>query len=317
MWLYTTMSNPTNSKIWGALWVVYIVWGSTYLAIEYSIRSMPPLLAMGSRFLAASSLLGIVLVIKFGPKFFQVSLRQILAMALLGALLLGLGLGMVTLAQFNDVPSGMVALLISALPFWIAIFKAIEGAKTSIWSWVGIGIGFIGVGILLQPELSKPNNSSHLFWMFMVILGNLGWAFGTYIAPRLGLPKQTLVVTFYQMLLGGVGITLAGLLAKESLKDFFDATFASWMWWIFLVLIGSIATYTAYLWLVANAPVGLIATYAYVNPIIALLLGVLFLDEKLSITLLIGAVVVIFGVFLVVKTESKLTEIVSPIVGEK
>jgi drug/metabolite transporter (DMT)-like permease len=119
------------------------------------------------------------------------------------------------------------------------------------------------------------------------------------------------------MLLGGVGITLAGLLAKESLKDFFDATFASWMWWIFLVLIGSIATYTAYLWLVANAPVGLIATYAYVNPIIAVLLGVLFLDEKLSITLLIGAVVVIFGVFLVVKTESKLTEIVSPIVGEK
>ena len=81
------MSNPTNSKIWGALWVVYIVWGSTYLAIEYSIRSMPPLLAMGFRFLAASSLLGIVLVIKFGPKFFQVSPRQILALALLGALL--------------------------------------------------------------------------------------------------------------------------------------------------------------------------------------------------------------------------------------
>ena len=101
------------------------------------------------------------------------------------------------------------------------------------------------------------------------------------------------------------------LMTTYKVKDFFDATFASWMWWIFLVLIGSIATYTAYLWLVANAPVGLIATYAYVNPIIAVLLGVLFLDEKLSITLLIGAVVVIFGVFLVVKTESKLTIIVS------
>lgn len=302
------MIQPSKSKIWSALWIVYIVWGSTYLAIEYSIRSMPPLLAMGSRFLAASCLLGIVLVIKFGPKFLQVTLRQILSLALLGALLLGLGLGMVTLAQFNDVPSGIVALLISALPFWIAIFKAIDGAKTSIWSWCGIAIGFIGVGILLQPELSKPNNNTHIFWMFMVLLGNFGWAFGTYIAPRLGLPEKTLVVTFYQMLLGGVGITTAGLLAREDFTDFFDATFSSWAWWVFLVLIGSILTYTAYLWLVANAPVGLIATYAYVNPVIAVLLGVLFLEEKLSTTLLLGAAVVITGVVMVVRNEGQYVE---------
>lgn len=101
--------------------------------------------------------------IKFGKKGFYINLRQLLALALLGGLLLGLGLGMVTLAQFNNVPTGMVALLISALPFWIAIFKAIEGSKTSYLSWVGIFLGFIGVGILLQPELSKPNNATHIF----------------------------------------------------------------------------------------------------------------------------------------------------------
>jgi len=306
------MSTPARGKIWGALWVVYIVWGSTYLAIEYSIRSMPPLLAMGSRFLAAGLLMGVVLAIKFGPGYLKIKKRQIPFLTLLGALLLGLGLGMVTLAQFNDVPSGMVALLISALPFWIAIFKAIDGAKTSIRSWVGIAIGFIGVGILLIPELSKPNNNAHILWMFMVILGNLGWAFGTYIAPRLDLPKSTLVVTCYQMLFGGIAMTLAGLIFGEDIGDLLDATLSSWLWWVFLVLIGSIATYTAYLWLVSNAPVGLIATYAYVNPVIAVSLGVLFLEEKLSITLLLGAIVVIVGVFLVVRVEARTVGTTSP-----
>ena len=299
------MSTPSRGKIWGALWVVYIVWGSTYLAIEYSIRSMPPLLAMGSRFLTAGLLMGFALTLKYGPGYLKIKRKQIPYLVILGALLLGLGLGMVTLAQFNDVPTGIVALLISALPFWIAIFKAIEGTKTSIWSWVGIAIGFVGVGILLLPELSKPNNGTHIFWMLMVILGNIGWAFGTYIAPRLDLPKSTLVVTSYQMLFAGIAMTSAGLLAGEDLSDLFDATLSSWFGWLFLVLVGSIATYTAYLWLIGKAPVGLIATYAYVNPVIAVSLGVLFLDEKLSFTLLLGAIVVIIGVFLVVRVESR------------
>lgn len=299
------MNQTLVRKTWGALWLVYLVWGSTYLAIELAIRTMPPLLSMGARFLTASLLLGLFLQIKFGKKAFYINLRQLLALALLGGLLLGLGLGMVTLAQFNNVPTGMVALLISALPFWIAIFKAIEGSKTSYLSWVGIFLGFIGVGILLQPELSKPNNATHIFWMLMVIIGNLGWAFGTYISPRLELPKNTFVITFYQMILGGVGMSLAGILSGEVLSDFFDASLASWGWWLYLVIIGSILTYSAYLWLVANAPVGLISTYAYVNPVIAVFLGVLFLQEKLSITLLLGAVVVITGVFIVVRVESK------------
>jgi drug/metabolite transporter (DMT)-like permease len=299
------MGTPSRGKIWGALWVVYIVWGSTYLAIEYSIRSMPPLLAMGSRFLTAGLLMGFALTLKYGPGYLKIKRKQIPYLVILGALLLGLGLGMVTLAQFNDVPTGIVALLISALPFWIAIFKAIEGTKTSIWSWVGIAIGFVGVGILLLPELSKPNNGTHIFWMLMVILGNIGWAFGTYIAPRLDLPKSTLVVTSYQMLFAGIAMTSAGLLAGEDLADLFDATLSSWLGWLFLVLVGSIATYTAYLWLIGKAPVGLIATYAYVNPVIAVSLGVLFLNEKLSITLLLGAIVVIIGVFLVVRVESR------------
>ena len=292
--------------------MVYLVWGSTYLGIEYAIRSMPPLLAMGLRFLAAGLIMLIALAIHFGPRFLLVSRRQIGFMALLGALLLGMGLGMVTMAQHNDVPTGMVALLIAALPLWIAIFKVIDGAKSSPLSWIGITIGFVGVGILLQPELSKPDNGNHIFWMLMVMVGNLGWAFGTYIAPRLDLPKSVLLVTAYQMLLGGLSMSSVGLLVGEDLSDFFDATLLSWSGWIFLVLIGSIATYTAYLWLVQNAPVGLIATYAYVNPVVAIILGTLFLDEALSITLFFGALVVITGVALVVWVESRASREPSP-----
>jgi drug/metabolite transporter (DMT)-like permease len=300
------MSAPSRARIWGALSVVYVVWGSTYLGIEYAIRSMPPLLGMGIRFFAAGVIMLVALAIRFGPRFLVVTRRQILAMALLGALLLGLGLGMVAMAQYNEVPTGMVALLIAALPLWIAIFKVIDGAKSSPLSWLGIIIGFIGVGILLQPELSKPNNGAHIFWMLMVMVGNFGWAIGTYIAPRLDLPKSVLTVTGYQMLLGGVSMASVGLLVGENFGDFLDATLQSWLGWIFLVLIGSIATYTAYLWLVQNAPVGLIATYAYVNPVVAIALGTIFLDEVLSITLLFGAIVVITGVALVVWVESRL-----------
>ena len=306
------MAEPSRARIWGALWVVYLVWGSTYLGIEYAIRSMPPLLAMGIRFFAAGLIMLVALAIRFGPRFLVATKRQILAMALLGALLLGLGLGMVAMAQYNEVPTGMVALLIAALPLWIAIFKVIDGAKSSPLSWLGIIVGFIGVGILLQPELSKPDNGTHIFWMLMVMFGNFGWAIGTYIAPRLDLPKSVLVVTGYQMLLGGVSMATVGLLVGEDLGDFLDATWQSWLGWIFLVLIGSIATYTAYLWLVQNAPVGLIATYAYVNPVVAISLGTIFLDEMLSITLLFGAIVVITGVAMVVWVESRLSREPAP-----
>lgn len=306
------MTSPSRARIWGALWVVYLVWGSTYLGIEYAIRSMPPLLAMGIRFFAAGVIMLLALALRYGPRFLLVTKRQILAMALLGALLLGMGLGMVAMAQYNEVPTGMVALLIAALPLWIAIFKVIDGAKSSPWSWLGIVIGFIGVGILLQPELSKPNNGAHIFWMLMVMVGNFGWAIGTYIAPKLGLPKNVLIVTGYQMLLGGISMASVGFLVGEDLGDFLDATLQSWLGWIFLVLVGSIATYTAYLWLVQNAPVGLIATYAYVNPVVAIALGTIFLDEVLSITLFFGAIVVITGVALVVWVESRLSREPSP-----
>jgi drug/metabolite transporter (DMT)-like permease len=141
--------------------------------------------------------------------------------------------------------------------------------------------------------------------MFMVLIGNIGWALGTFLAPRFPLPKNALVFTAYELLAGGVSLTLAGFIKGEELGDFLDGSNWSWLWFAYLVTFGSIIAYTAYLWLVQNAPVSLTATYAYVNPVIAVALGAIFLDEVITMSYAIGGLIIVLGVLVVVSAESK------------
>jgi drug/metabolite transporter (DMT)-like permease len=253
---------------WLSLWTVYLIWGSTYFAIAYVIESMPPLLAMGIRFLIAGLLLALIISLRQGTSELKIPRAELKNSLLMGFLLLGFGIGTVSIAQAY-VPSGIVALIIAALPLWIAIFRTISGEQLVKLSWLGLVIGFAGVALLLKPGSITPvsdiENSKLFLFMLLVLLGNIGWALGTFLAPRFPLPKNTLVFTAYEMLAGGVSLTLAGFIKGESISDFLDATSWSWLWFFYLVFFGSIAAYTAYLWLVANAPVSLTATYAYVN----------------------------------------------------
>jgi drug/metabolite transporter (DMT)-like permease len=139
----------------------------------------------------------------------------------------------------------------------------------------------------------------------MVLLGNIGWALGTYLAPKFPLPKNALVFTAIEMLAGGVSLTIAGFIKGESLADFWDASTWSWLWFGYLVFFGSILAYSAYLWLVSNAPVGLTATYAYVNPIIAVSLGAVFLDEVITMNYAFGGAIIVLGVLIVVSGENR------------
>jgi drug/metabolite transporter (DMT)-like permease len=226
----------------------------------------------------------------------------------MGFLLLGFGLGNVAVAE-EHVPSGIVALIIAALPLWIAIFRTISGERPSKQNWLGLLIGFLGVALLLKPgsvqAVSGETSSTVVFFMFMVLLGNIGWALGTYLAPRYPLPKNALVFTAIEMFAGGISLTLAGLVKGESISDFLDASSWSWLWFWYLVFFGSILAYSAYLWLVTNAPVGLTATYAYVNPVIAVTLGAIFLDEVITLNYAIGGAIIVLGVLIVVSGESK------------
>ena len=299
---------------WLSLWTVYLIWGSTYFAIAYVIESMPPLLAMGIRFLIAGILLALIISLRQGPSELKIPRAELRSSLLMGFLLLGFGIGTVSIAQAY-VPSGIVALIIAALPLWIAIFRTISGERLVKISWLGLVIGFAGVALLLKPgsitPVSEIENSKLFLFMLLVLLGNIGWALGTFLAPRFPLPKNTLVFTAYEMLAGGISLTLAGFVKGESISDFLDATTWSWLWFIYLIIFGSIAAYTAYLWLVANAPVSLTATYAYVNPIIAVALGAIFLDELITSAYAIGGLIILVGVILVVSVERTKKEPVS------
>ena len=291
---------------WLSLWTVYLIWGSTYFAIAYVIESMPPLLAMGIRFLIAGLLLALIISLRQGTSELKIPRAELRSSLLMGFLLLGFGIGTVSIAQAY-VPSGIVALIIAALPLWIAIFRTISGERLVKLSWLGLVIGFAGVALLLKPGSITPvsdiENSKLFLFMLLVLLGNIGWALGTFLAPRFPLPKNTLVFTAYEMLAGGASLTLAGFIKGESISDFLDATSWSWLWFVYLIIFGSIAAYTAYLWLVANAPVSLTATYAYVNPIIAVALGAIFLDELITSAYAIGGLIILIGVILVVSVE--------------
>lgn len=293
---------------WFALWTVYIIWGSTYFAIAYVIETMPPLLSMGIRFFIAGVLLSLFVIATKGFKEMAVPKDEIRTSIILGFVLLGFGLGNVAVAE-KHVPSGIVALIIAALPIWIAIFRFISGERPSIRTWLGLIIGLVGVALLLKPgsvqSVSGEGSSTVVFYMFMVLVGNIGWALGTFLAPRFPLPKNALVFTAYELLAGGVSLTLAGFIKGEKLGDFLDGSNWSWLWFAYLVTFGSIIAYTAYLWLVQNAPVSLTATYAYVNPVIAVALGAIFLDEVITMSYAIGGLIIVLGVLVVVSAESK------------
>lgn len=300
--------NANKTKVWLSLWSVYIIWGSTYYGIALAIESMPPLLAMGTRFLAATSILIVVLGAKNGWRSLIIPRAEFLNTSIMGGTLLGIALGSVALGQ-RYVPTGIAALIISALPFWIAIFRTVDGNRPSNLSWLGVVIGFIGVAFLLKPGSVTPLNGAStglmFFWAMAIMVGNIGWSFGSYIAPRLSMPKNPMISTMYQMLTGGFLLVVVGLATGEKFADFFDATGTSWAGWSYLTLVGSIVAYSSYVWLISNAPIGLISTYAYVNPVIAISLGAIFLHEKISVSYVFGGAIVVIGVLMVVTIESK------------
>lgn len=298
-------------RTWLSLWTVYLVWGSTYFAIAKTVETMPPLLSMGVRFLAAAILLGVYLLVRKGISIFRIPRQEILSASFLGVLTLAFGIGTVAIAE-EHIPTGVASLIIAALPLWIALFRSIAREKISKLTWLGTVIGFLGVVVLLQPGSIEPINNATstevTFYMFIVLIGNLAFAFGTFISPRFQLPKNLLLFTTIEMAAAGIFMLFAALIRGEDFSRLSEATPSSWFWFSYLVVIGSILAYSAYLWLVVNAPVSLIATYAYVNPVIAIILGIIFLEEVITKNYALGGLIILLGVLTVVTSESRAKE---------
>jgi drug/metabolite transporter (DMT)-like permease len=314
---------PSRSRIWAALAAVYVIWGSTYLAIRYAIgagtgqRGLPPLLMGGVRFWVAGALMFAFTARRPAadgePD--PIGRQQWIACGIVGvALLLG-GNGLVMLAE-RDVDSGIAAVVIAVVPIWTALLGLLLGGeRLPRLGVIGLVIGFLGAAVLANPAGADRIDPGGVA---LLIAATLSWSAGSYYGRNAPVPRRPLVMTGMEMMTGGVALAVAGVLSGE-LGDL-DLGAVGWTAWVaaaYLVVFGSMVAFTAYVWLLRNARLSLVTTYAYVNPAVAVVLGALFLDERLTGRTFVASALILAGVALVVSARpaKDVVEDTGPAVG--
>jgi drug/metabolite transporter (DMT)-like permease len=294
-----------------ALALIYVVWGSTYLAIRYAIGAdtgevgLPPLMMGGVRFAIAGGLM-----FAFAARRPAADGRpdplgraQWLSCGFIGlALLLG-GNGLVMLAE-RTVPSGIAAVVVALVPIWTAIFGfVLGGERLRRLAVTGLLVGFAGAAVL-----ANPTGADHVptGGVLLLMCATLSWSVGSYYAKNAPVPRRPLVMTAMEMLCGGAGLFVVGLVSGE-VGDLRlgDVGWKAWTSFGYLVVFGSMVAFTAYAWLLRNARLSLVTTYAYVNPAVAVLLGALFLDERLTGRTIAASALIVVGVALVVSSRAE------------
>jgi drug/metabolite transporter (DMT)-like permease len=291
---------PAFGLVVTALVTVYLVWGSTYLAIRIVVEQAPPMTSMGLRYSTAAVILAALLVRRGGLRRLRLTARQALGAGFLGLMLPVLGNGMVSVAEHHGATSGVTALLIAIAPLIIVVFRVAEGDRPKPLTLLGVLLGFVGLGLLVLLGRGGADGFG-LGPALLVLFASTCWAFGSYVQPRLWLPEDVFVTTVYEMLFGGLMLLLLGLVTGERFTAAYDAR--TWLALAYLVVFGSVIAFTAYVWLVANAPISFVATYAYVNPVVAVFLGWLVLSEPLTGAVLAGGGIVVLAVALVIGAE--------------
>ena len=295
--------------MWSALSIVYVLWGGTYVAIRVMVEDVPPLLGAGARFAIA----GVAMLAFLAARGHSVRVapRSLAAAGLVGLLLPAGGNGLVTVAE-RDVPAGLAALLIASVPLWVVIMRSTVGReRVHRGTLAGVAVGFCGLGLLLLPG-SRPAEAT-AGGILLVLIAAGSWATGSFLSPRLSMPSDPLVSTGWQMVAGG-GALLVGALASGEANDLHlsHASAKSLLAFAYLVLAGSLVAFTAYAWLLQNVPISKVATYAYVNPLVAVLLGWALLSEQLTVGTAAGAALIVVSVAAIVRRESAPPEDADP-----
>lgn len=278
-----------------ALTVVYVVWGSTYLAIAVVVAELPPMLVMAARFLLAGGLLLVVSTRRGDRAGDRIRPRHLLQATITGGLLLVAGTGLIVLAQ-TRLSSGLTALLAATVPLFLALFaRAVFGERLSARAWLGLLVGLAGIGVLVDP------GGGQVGAILLALAGAASWAAGSMRSRATTGPRRPMVAASLEMLGAAVLFAILGLLLGEASGLRLSGVSAgAWFGFAYLTIAGSLVAYTAYGWLLRNASTTLVGTYAYVNPVVAVGLGWLILGEVVTFrTLLAGTLVLVSVVLLV------------------
>ena len=301
-------STASPVAIWAGMIGLYLMWGSTYLAIAEVVEEMPALVSMGGRYLAAGLVVLLLVFLRRGPSAFKRPKREWMRSGVEGLFLLLLGNGALSLGE-REVPSAVSALLFAAMPMWIALLRFLSGDKPSLLTRLGIALGFGGTAVLVAGGGDSPSRSALklALWSLVVLLAAFFWAFGSFIGPRVTKERDLVFGIGSQMTIGGALLIATGLLVGEEnpltrLDTYSSGAKFGWFW---LFSIGALIGYSVYVWLLHHAPISLVSTYAYVNPIVAVFLGATLHDEALRPTAFIGGATMIAGVVLVTRGEQQ------------
>jgi drug/metabolite transporter (DMT)-like permease len=288
---------------WAALGVVYIVWGSTYLAIRFTVDSMPPLLSGGVRFVLAGLVLLVAVLALAGRGALRMNRKQLGSGLLIGLLLPAWGNGMVVIAE-QHVASGLAALLIASVPLYVVVLRRILGERPPAVTLAGVTVGMIGLGVLLLGGPVAGAHGSAGWGPWLVLLAALGWSVGSVASTRLPVPANPFALSAVEMIAGGSAMMIIGLATGERF-NLGAVTTQSWLAWGYLILFGAVLAFSSYVFVLGKLPVSTVATYAYVNPVIAVVLGVLFAGEHFGFVQLTGGLIVLCAVVLVVRAEHR------------
>ena len=301
-----TLNSPTAtalvkpSRLWMVLafFAIYVVWGTTYLAIRYAIETIPPLVAVGLRHTTA----GLILLAIAWSRGFRPRREHWIAGTALGALFFLVGHGTLHWAE-QYVSSGLAALLVASEPLWILVLGAAMGQQRINWkNGLGLLMGLAGVGILTAREFTT--RSSLTIGVIAVLVGAASWAVGVCISPRLRLPRDPIGRTAVPLVCGAVMLLLAAKVSGEfSAVHWSAVSLRSWLGLAYLITFGSVIAFTAYTWLLQHCSPTLVATHTFVNPLVAVIVGWLWASETISLRIVVATAVILSAIVLIQRGE--------------
>ena len=305
----TPAGSPRGARVWIGLAVLYLVWGSTYLGIAIAVETMPPFLMAAVRFFLAGIILLTWSIVREGRAFVPPTRREWRDGAIVGALLLGGGMGLVAFGE-QTIPSGITALVIATMPVWVAVLgRVFLRERLPRLASFGIVLGFVGVAILVGPSAFGGAGALDPLGLIAILISPIAWSVGSLFAShRAVLPARPLVATGIQMVLGGLVLAVMGVITGEFARlDIGAISRESLIALGYLLVMGSLVAFTVYGWMLRVAPLPLVATYAYVNPVVAVILGAIVLGETIDARTVIAGAVIVISVAVIVTSRGRMS----------